>query len=528
MAAADYNIANFNTLPISDLYEDEEVWRYLMDRAIGIDQENCRDKIVEDGFDSLRSVVRHHTNNVEGFKTYLVGLNKTFASSSVPGLRVYYSPVAIARTLGVIHLYDQAVNTFHCIPDASYVNRGYADDLASIYEAFTKLSDDVKDDIDVQLPALTGSSNWVDFRDKFKMKLSLTIGNRGFPLDYVIDNTARPVRRGNANLLEVDEIDLSEDNLYVTSATQFGAPFNKDNTQVWNLLKSHLLGTPVYNHIANCDATSNGRKAWTLMTEFYEGEDFKTRMKDTAFSKIMNTFYRGDSIRFSFEKYISVHKQAHKMLEDANYNNGMGLDDSTKCHHFIAGIKEQAGLEYALCTARSNPQYRDFTSLTSFLTAEVDHKNIRKQQLKSGRSKDRNVSGVKGDKAKKRNNNKDFPSKMVDGKMVYGKRYSNPEYRKLTNNQKDAVRQLQKEARNRRNNNDKDHTVKSITLDDLTVFGDAIVAGVRQAQVDAMEQQDSGNEDTVASEITTSTKRKAPSGGVRNFIAQRKTKKGGK
>ena len=48
MAAADYNIANFNTLPISDLYEDEEVWRYLMDRAIGIDQENCRDKIVED------------------------------------------------------------------------------------------------------------------------------------------------------------------------------------------------------------------------------------------------------------------------------------------------------------------------------------------------------------------------------------------------------------------------------------------------------------------------------------------------
>ena len=352
------------------------------------------------------------------------------------------------------------------------------------------------------------------------MKLAIKLGNRGIPLSYIIDTTDRGATRASEDLREVDEINIEDEEHFTRHATQFGQAFKRDNTQVWNFMKSHLLGTPVYNHVASCDKTSNGHKAWTLLTNFYEGEDFQTRMKDSAFSKMLQTFYRGDSIRFSFEKYVAVHKQAHKMLEDSQYNDGHGLDDSTKCHHFIAGIKEQAGLEHALCTARSNPKYRDFTSLVSFLSAEVDHRNLRRQQLKSGRNKDRNVSGVRGDKDKKNKGNKtnNFPSKTVDGKVVYGKRYNSQEYRKLTNNQKDAVRALQKEAC-RRNNKEKDASVKSITMDDLTVFGDAIVAGVRQAQLDAMDSPSPADADTVASEITTNTKRKAEAGSVGNFIS---------
>ena len=56
-------------------------------------------------------------------------------------------------------------------------------------------------------------------------------------------------------------------------------------------------------------------------------------------------------------------------------------------------------------------------------------------------------------------------------------------------------------------------------MDDLTVFGDAIVAGVRQAQLDAMDSPSPADADTVASEITTNTKRKAEAGSVGNFIS---------
>ena len=153
-----------------------------MHRSIGIDAQNCRSKIVNDGFDSIRAVVRYHKDDISGFKTYLMGLNKTFASSNDVNLRVYYSPVCIARMLGVVHFYNQAVNTFHCIPDPSYINRDYADTLASTYKSFENATEKAKDEVEVTLPPLTGSSNWIDFWDKFMMKLTITIGSRGISL----------------------------------------------------------------------------------------------------------------------------------------------------------------------------------------------------------------------------------------------------------------------------------------------------------------------------------------------------------
>ena len=445
--ATDYDVNNFNALSITELYQNEELFRYVMHQSIGITSLQCRTKIVDDGFSCLRDIIQHHPNDVEAVKSYLTGLNKTFASSNDMNLRVYYSPVVINRFAGVVHYYNQAVNTFHTIPDPSFMTRDKADKLSNIYNAFYKYSKGDTEEVEVDIPKLTGSINWVNFRDKFIMKLSLTIGNRGFPLEYVIDEMARGINRGNATLVEIDEIDLSNEDTYRTKPTLYGKPYKVDNTQVWRLLKSQLLGTPIYNHISSCDSTANGRKAYLILKEFYQGEDFQARMKDVAFQELTGTFYRGDNARFTFEKYISVHKEAHKMLEDSDYNGGSGLDNATKCHHFISGIKEQAGLEYALSNVRSNPQYRDFVNLVSFLAAEVDHRNIRKQQLKNTRDRDRNVSGLEKDKGKgKGNKNKNFLSKTVEGKVVYGKRYSRQEFKSLTTKQKQVVNQLRQES----------------------------------------------------------------------------------
>ena len=378
----DYNIATFNTLSITDLYRNEGVLRYIMD-TIGVTPVKCRSKIVDDGFTSLRAIVQHHSNDVKGFRNYLTNLNKTFASAGTAAIRVYYSPVIIARLCGVVHYYDQAVNNFHSIPDPSFITVDMADDLASSYNAFIESSKTKDDDVELEVPVLTGSSNWITFRDKFLMKLALTIGTRGFSLDYILDDTVRPVTNARTPLIEIDEIDLNDDELYKTSATHFGRYYKQDNAQVWLILKSILLGTPVYNHISSLDTSQNGRRAWRTLKDFYEGQDFQARLKDQAFNKLLHTFYKGDSQRFTFEKYVAVHKEAHKLLEDAGYNGGLGMDEATKCHHFVSNIKEQAGLEHALSTVRSSTQYQNFIHLTSYLTAEVDHRNIRRKQLKS-------------------------------------------------------------------------------------------------------------------------------------------------
>ena len=520
----DYNIATFDALTIAQLYEDEGVLRYVM-HTIGVNPVRNRNKIVDDGFNSIRAIVQHHANDVNGFQSYLNTLNKTFASAGTEALRVYYSPVIISRFCGVLHYYNQAVHSFHSIPDPSFVDVNMADELASLYNTFKEKSKRTDEEVDMEVPVLTGSSNWVTFRDKFLMKLALTTGKRGFSLEYVLDETTRPVTSARSALLEVDTIDLHESENFTTKATHFGRSYKSDNSQVWLLLKSLLLGTPVYNHISSFDSTQNGRRAWHALKEFYEGQDFRARLKDQAFNKLLTTFYKGDSQRFTFEKYVAVHKEAHKLLEDSGYNNGAGMDESTKCHHFIANIKEQAGLEHALSSVRANPQYQTFIQLTSFLTAEVDHRNIRRKQLKTS---ERTVSGVNKQRQQKQKTNKNnsFNSKVVEGKTVYGKQYPRHEFNKLSHAQRDAVIHLRREARKSNSNNPKtDKTVSGITMEDMVSLGDAIVAGVTQAQnADLSETEEETR--TTSSISTKGTKRRAPSGGVGSFISLRK--KGGK
>ena len=195
--------------------------------------------------------------------------------------------------------------------------------------------------------------------------------------------------------------------------------------------------------------------------------------------KLLNTYYRGDNQRFNCKKYINVHKEAHKLLEDSWYNEGQGIDKSTKCHHFISGIKEQAGLEYALSTACSNSTYRQFTSLTSFLTAEVDHCNMRKKQLKSNDK--RNVLDVCSENTnnggQENQNKKQLKFKWVDGKKIFNKIYPKDEFHKMSKAQKDTVIQKHK-ASKKKQDEKKSRQASSISKDNIILLGKAIVAGV--------------------------------------------------
>ena len=115
-------VGNLNPLSITELYESPEALRWVMDNGIGITDLECRNRIINDGYTSLRTIIRQHTNDVEGFKSYLSNLNKTFASAREAAMRVYYSPVVISRFAGVVHYYDQCVHSLHTIPDLSFLD----------------------------------------------------------------------------------------------------------------------------------------------------------------------------------------------------------------------------------------------------------------------------------------------------------------------------------------------------------------------------------------------------------------------
>ena len=189
------------------------------------------------------------------------------------------------------------------------------------------------------------------------MKLSTMTGDSGVPLLYVTNNTRRAVDDDSDAYLQPNSFHINHNSIYINEAVHFGDSYEKDNVTVWNHLKTLLIGTSAYNHISKYDRSQNGRRAWNTLRQYYEGEDFSERLREAAFSKLTSTFYKGDTNRFNFEKYVDVHKQCHKMLEDSGYNNGLGMDDATKIQHFKQGIRESAGLEVALTQVRANPSY---------------------------------------------------------------------------------------------------------------------------------------------------------------------------
>ena len=114
----------------------------------------------------MKEILSHHSNEVDSFTLYLTNLNKTFASSSTAGLRVYFSPVVIQRFTGIVHYFNQAVNTFHIIPDILNVNTDNASDNYRHYRTF-RVREKSDDTLDIDVPLLTGATNWINFRDKF-------------------------------------------------------------------------------------------------------------------------------------------------------------------------------------------------------------------------------------------------------------------------------------------------------------------------------------------------------------------------
>ena len=531
MATAAY----LRTLSITERYQSQEGMEYFLTQMGAHARERAH--IIADGFDTLDTLMLCYQNNVKQFEAWLQSLNKTFATARNINDRIYFAPMEMSQLVGGLHYFNQSVNIFHRVPDLLLFGPHEA---IEAHEHFNEMQltidnkDNTKSGDDIKLK---GHSNYVKWRDNFRHVLSGTIGKRGIPIDYVIDDSERAAKRSNHNLIEVDTIDLNEENLYKTAATQFGVKYTHDNQTVFQLMKTELLGTAQYTHIQAFERAKNGASAWKRLREFYEGLDFQESMRSEAFSGIKNAFYNGETARHSFEKYIQVHQDAHMKLIECGYNGGLGMDEETKIQHLQDGIRESANLENALLQIRSNRQtYTNFTRLVTFLKSEVDAKQRRKSALKGNNPRrvsgvERNKRGGKGNKRGKgggrNNNDSDVPSQVVGGKTVYARHYPSTEFRNLSQAQRDAVTKMRRKLKqDGGDSGGGGSTAKSIAalttkLDSITesmsVMEERVISGVSRASA---EDGDDLTEDEQSS--SSRSKRSAQSGAVGGFFANKK------
>ena len=135
---------------------------------------------------------------------------------------------------------------------------------------------------------------------------------RGCSMEYLLDDTPRQLQRSNANLVELhDYLDLKNSNTFKGKSVHFGDSFNSDNMKLWNLLEDLVINIDPYNHFASCGRSKNGRQAWSLLKQQYEGDNAKQRTRTFAMDKLKFTKYYGDKKYFNFEKYINVYVKAH-------------------------------------------------------------------------------------------------------------------------------------------------------------------------------------------------------------------------
>ena len=488
---------------------------------------NERDRIVEDGFGAIRDLIAQYDEDIESFRNYLKNLNRTFGASTNDRRRVYFPPPVMSRMIGTLYYGVITYNSCHLLPDFDLLTPDFAMECYKFYEGLkNEENPESEKQIELDIPDFKGATNWRSFRDLVLMKLALIKGKNGYPINYVIDKTDRSAKRSNAARTFVDTVPITDDDFLKTHVCHFGKAYKEDNKRVWNVLKSLLHETIAYDHVTECDKTSNGRNAWFILKKFYEGEDFKQRLQDEAFSILNQTIYRGESPRYTFESYVNRHIKAHKLLIEAEYNQDpvtgevKGMDESTKNQHFRTGIKLEAGLEQELSSARSLNKHRaTFADYVSYLQTEVNNKNQRKQELKTHAPK-RAISRVEHDSRNKGGNRP--KSKMVDGKRVESKKYSRKEWLNLTQNQKNAVMELYAQSKTKnsnnkgRRNNIDIKSVQSSMKQDLIDVGDAIVSKIVRFDGDDEEQTDKDD-----SSDTKSGKRKVKSGGIGDFLTKR-------
>ena len=358
-----HNLFAANALTITQRYNNRNVFLCLLD-TIGCGyQEKFR--LLHNEFSSMQDLVQHYGDNIESFSEQLKSNSKNWASHPSVMMRAFFSLVVIGRLVRVLHYINSGVNMFHKIPNILAITSARATAYKTQYNNSQKGEENDEAD-NVTIPLFTEVKGWMRFKEKFLLVLGLTKGARGIPLDYVVNTVERTATRENAARIEIENIDLEEPDLYKENVVHFGNAFKLDNKAVWNKIHTLLLDTPAYNHINSFAAQKNGRGAWLALVAFYEGEDFCQRLRETAFTKLQTTFYRGETNRFTFEKYVNIHKEEHKMLQDSGFNNGTGLDEESMITYFRNGIKPDAGLEFSISKSRSNPCLNTFDSLLSF------------------------------------------------------------------------------------------------------------------------------------------------------------------
>ena len=362
-------------LTITEVYESQDEFRTLLAR-LNFPVANINRLAGPERIQSAKILSRTRLKDLE---TSLNNVNRLFGNQRVNNQRIYFAGDMIVQ-LKALAAYFKRANDANRIPDIRLINLDVLNGYVLSLDNWLDSPGDVKDVVKQETIKFE-SDKFVKFREKILTLISSIKGVRGIYLDYL----TRPEGNDNEELIEDPSPDVNSLEFMRLNTTHSGPEYAKDNHDLYTLLRHFLTGTPGWNVIAKYKRANDGRRAYHALRAHYEGKSFFDSIKSKANQNMTKTFYRGDTPKFSWEKFVEIHLEAHRMFEDV----GEPLTDSMKILHFKSGIRPEAGLESALDVARGLPHVMEsFDSYVNHVTEGVTNRRTRQEAFKNSNTRD--------------------------------------------------------------------------------------------------------------------------------------------
>ena len=115
--------------------------------------------------------------------------------------------------------------------------------------------------------------------------------------------------------------------------------FPADNVTIWEKLSALTRSHECWTYVCPAQRTRNGRMAYRALKNHYLGPNNTNHQANEAETKLKDSSYHGEKRRWNFERYVRMHQDQHTILQCLVQHGYAGIDERSKVHHLLDGIK---------------------------------------------------------------------------------------------------------------------------------------------------------------------------------------------
>ena len=305
-----------------------------------------------------------------------------------------------------------------------------------------------KNHTDPDSPPTIDADDWPKTMEAVEEYLRQFRGVDGTPLSYVVRQNLRPVGAAldpATNYPTLDEEIIARAPILEPTAVgnvaelEANGPFvdsyMTDRTMAWDKIANIFQDHQAWTYAKSARRSRNARKGYLGIYDHYLGPNNVDHMASKAERCLQTTCYRGETKGWNFEKYVTLHKEQHHVLEGLEMHGYKGIDDRSKVRYLNDGIKTTKLDTIKAAILASSNHRSDFdgcvTLYKDFMTQSDTQPELRIAAVAAG-------GGTR------------------DNDVIEDRYYDMAEYKSLTKGQKNYLRNLRSKRKEREGDTPKD------------------------------------------------------------------------